>query len=138
MAYATRADMLLAFGERQLVELTDIGEPRLDAIDDAVLQQALDSASKLIDGYLVGRYQLPLATPVDALQIHCQGVARYLLMSANPDDRAKADYEAAISILMAVAKGAIPLMAPSQAQQPAGVGSVVFAPGQKVFAREEL
>lgn len=129
--------MIAAFGEREMIQLSDVGITRLDAVDEPVLETAISNAGKLIDGYLVGRYALPLATPVPALQMHCCGLARYLLMSNTPDERAKNDYSAAMKYLSGVASGTFALLPPSQAPSPAGLGPVSFNTGQKVFAREE-
>lgn len=129
--------MLAAFGEPAMRQLSDTGAVSLGAVDTQVLEAAIDNAGKLIDGYLVGRYSLPLATPVPALQMHCCGLARYLLMQSAPDERAKNDYAAAMKFLAGIASGAFALLAPSQAQAPAGLGPVAFNTGQKVFGREE-
>lgn len=136
MPYATQQDMLERFGADELRQLTDINEPRLDGVDAAVLGKALADAAALIDGYLVGRYPLPLQEPPAVLTVHCAGVARYLLMRYTPDERAKADFEAAMTYLNAVATGKIGLLPPASAPALEGIGTVVFNAGQKTFARE--
>ena len=139
MPYATAQDMVAAFGHAEIRDLTDNGEPRLNDINQAVLAKALADASGMIDGYLVGRYKLPMATPPQVLGLHCRGIARYLLMTNQPDERAKSDFAAAMQYLQRVASGAIGLLPPADAGQvPAGIGPVVFETGQKVFAREDL
>lgn len=137
MPYATPADMVASFGNAEMTALSDIGEPRLDAVDVDVLQRVLSDASALIDGYLAGRYRLPLHPVPAALRVHCSGVARYLLMTNAPDERAKADFKAAVSFLERVASGAIALLPPAETGQVAeGMGPVVFNTGSKVFGRE--
>lgn len=56
--YANREDMVRAFGERECVSLTD--RSYTGQIDDDVLNGALTQASAEIDGYLCGRYPVPL------------------------------------------------------------------------------
>lgn len=70
MSYATSADLLTRFGEGELLRLamTPSGE-----LDQATLQLALDDASALIDGYLAGRYPLPLTHVPSALVPICSG-----------------------------------------------------------------
>lgn len=138
MPYANPSDMVTAFGQAEMVQLTDTGEPRLDDVNLAVLGKALADASALIDGYLVGRYPLPLADVPEVLRVHCRGLARYLLMTNTPDERAKLDFKAATDFLGRVAAGTISLVPPAQAQVPSGMGPVAFVTGQKVFAREDL
>lgn len=66
MAYATLAAMAARYGETELIELTDrIGSGQ---IDTAVLDQAIADADAVIDGYLAGRYSLPLS-PVPSILI---------------------------------------------------------------------
>jgi phage gp36-like protein len=139
VTYATPQEMVAAFGFSEIRDLTDNGEPRLNDINQDVLAKALADASAMIDGYLVGRYQLPLASAPAVLGLYCRGVARYLLMTNQPDERAKGDFAAAVQYLQRVASGAIGLLPPAAAGQvPAGIGPVVFETGQKVFAREDL
>lgn len=138
MAYATRADMVLAFGPAHVQQLTDNGEPPLGAINDAVLNRALDDASAWIDGYLAGRYATPVTEPtvVPLLRAHCCTVARYNLMTQHVDEAATEAYKASQRYFMAVGKGDINLMQPASAPAPDGVGSVEFYPGTKHFGRE--
>lgn len=136
MPYATALDMVDAFGWSEMRDLTDTGEPRLDDVNQVVLGKALQDASDMIDGYLVGRYALPFANAPQVLRVHCRGLARYLLMTHTPDERAKGDFAAAMQYLQRVAAGSIALLPPSAAGQvPSGMGPVVFHTGEKVFAR---
>ena len=59
--YATRQDMISRFGEEEIRLLTD-RDGSAGAIVDAVLDQVLADASAEIDGYIGGRYRLPLVT----------------------------------------------------------------------------
>lgn len=138
MSYAIATDMLESFGSAEMRQLTDIEQPRLNAVNPVVMERALRNASDLIDGYLVGRYAVPLANPPAALRVHCCGVARYLLMANAADDRAKADFTAAVSYLKGVATGAVALLPPAQAEVPEGLGPVLFSTGSKVFGRGDV
>lgn len=136
MAYALLQDMLDRFGGNEMEQLTDIGRPRLGAVDDGVLGRALEDATSLIDGYLIGRYALPLATVPGNLKVLCCGIARYQLMSSTPDERAKADWERAYKYLSAVNRGDAQLFAPSASPAVDGVGPVLFSSGSKIMGRE--
>lgn len=136
MPYATSTDMVESFGSAEMRQLTDIELPRQNAVNATVMARALGNASDLIDGYLVGRYAVPVATPPSALRVHCCGMARYLLMTSMPDERAKTDFANALSYLKSVAAGTVALLPPAQAEVPAGVGPLMFSAGQKIFARE--
>ena len=117
-------------------DLSDTGETRTGDVVTAVLDKAIADAGAMIDGYLMGRYQLPLNPQPAALSVHCRGMARYLLMTTAPDERAKADFAGALKYLQLVASGSISLLPPASAGQvPAGLGPVVFDTGSKVFAR---
>jgi phage gp36-like protein len=136
MSYATVADLLARFGAAELEQLTDINKPRLMAVDEVVALQAIDDASALIDGYLIGRYTLPLLPAPAVLTVHCCGLARYQLMRRSPDERATNDYEGAVKFLTAVSKGDIALLPPSAAPAVAGLGPVLFSQGSKIMGRE--
>jgi phage gp36-like protein len=136
MGYATVTDLLARFGAAELEQLTDINKPRLMAVDDVVAAQAIADASALIDGYLLGRYTLPLLPPPEVLKVHCCGLARYQLMRRSPDERATNDYEGAMKFLLSVSKGDIALLPPSSAPALQGLGTVLFSQGGKVMGRE--
>jgi phage gp36-like protein len=138
MPYATRAHMELKFGAAEVEQLTDLALPRLGATNAAVLDRALADASAWIDGYLVGRYSVPVldAGAQQLLSMHCCNVARYMLMSAQADEAATKMYESAERYFMAIAKGTINLIQPADVPAPAGVGEVEFNTGTKHFGRD--
>jgi phage gp36-like protein len=137
--YAARSDMELKFGPQEIERLTDVGEPRLGATNESVLYRALADASAWIDGYLVGRYSVPITESAaqQILSMHCCNVARYMLMSVQADEAATKMYESAERYFMAVGKGTINLIQPAHVPEPEGVGSVEFDPGTKHFGRAE-
>ena len=83
-SYATVADMLVWFGERELRELTDRTQSGL--IDRIAVQRALDTATAIVDGRLAkGGYVVPATAlpgqtlaPIPAL---CGDIARFYLFS---------------------------------------------------------
>ncbi|WP_290889384.1 DUF1320 domain-containing protein [Arenimonas sp.] len=137
MPYATRQDMIDRFSEAELVQLTDKGEIRADRIVDAVLERALADASAEIDGYLAGRYVLPL-DPVPAnLPLLCCDIARYRLQINEAGEAVKARYDGAVKFLSKVATGEIQIGATALGAKPvAASGGVSFNTGQKSFGRE--
>lgn len=136
MAYATPADMLARYGHTQLAQLCDRGQAQASVVDSDVLATALSDASALIDGYLVGRYALPLIPAPAVLMPICCQLARYNLMTHAPDDKALKDYEGAVKFLTLIAEGKTTLLPPAAAPSLAGAGAVVFSPGAKVFGRD--
>lgn len=117
MTYATRAHMIAAFGEVELIELTDRSDPPADAIDDEVLSAALAAASAEIDGY-VGRVAvLPLAVVPESLRQLALAIARYRLAADQPDGRVRVDYEDAIATLERIAKGLFVLDLPAASSE---------------------
>lgn len=137
MPYATQQDMIDRYGALALQRLTDRATPPAGAIDATLLGARLDDASAVIDGYLAGRYSLPMAVIPAVLKLHCCAIAMYLLLgNAEKDSAAANDYAGAIGYLTRVAEGRINLLPPSLATEPNGAGSVMFSPGSKDFARE--
>lgn len=140
MTYATRNDLELSFGTLEVQQLSDRLVPALGATNDAVLTFVLTNATGIMNGYIVGRYQLPItdANALAALKPHCCAITRYMLMSNSADDQAKDMYKAAIDFLTAVGKGTINLIPPADVPTPSGIGTVEFVPGDKLFARESF
>lgn len=136
MSYATPADLQDRLGEARLIQLTDLADPPVNLVGQAVAQKALDDASAEIDGYLCGRYTLPLATAPAVLRVHCLTIAHYRLLGDRADEVTREAYKAALAFLLAVAKGDIPLLPPADTPAPLGVGPVLFDAGSKVMGRE--
>ena len=115
MAYCTADDLYAAFGEREIVELTDrTGSGIADA---AVIAAAIARASDEIDGYCRARYAVPLP-PSEQIKGVCCDLARYYLWDDAVDERVQAAYDHAIEWLRRVAAGEIVLEAPT-ADEPA-------------------
>lgn len=77
--YATINDFISRVGEFQVMELTD--RENTGEVNQAVLTIALSDSSSQIDGYLVGRYKLPLKTIPQNLTRICCDLTRYRLAS---------------------------------------------------------
>src|SRR4051812_32725237 len=109
MLYATAASMKARYPESDLRQITD---PDAAVIVDAPIEQALAGASAEIDGYLEGRYTLPLArVPAVLEKLACQ-MAMYNLQALRPlqdIEDARKRYEDAVSYLRRVAEGKVNL-----------------------------
>ncbi|ANQ83703.1 hypothetical protein dqs_0627 [Azoarcus olearius] len=134
MPYATQAEMVSRFGERELVELTDRFDAPLGLIDAGVLGKALADADVEIDGYIGARYTLPLATVPDRLvQLACD-IARYHLYTNAVPELVAERYKAAIAFLRLVAAGGATLGLPETSGS-AGMGLAEISTGRRLFAR---
>lgn len=104
--YATKKDMILAFGERECVSLTDT--EHLGDISDEVMDAALMRASAEIDGYLVARYRTPFTDTARILTGRCCDIARYHLATAHRllSEEIRLRYEDAIRFLKRWLRGA--------------------------------
>ncbi|MDI3326776.1 DUF1320 family protein [Pontibacterium granulatum] len=109
--YATAQAMIDRFGEEELILLTD-RDGSQQAIATSVLNQALTDASAEIDGYLGGRYQLPLATVPAVLTRICCDIARYLLNDERAPEQLQKRYDASIGFLKSLGKGELSLGLP--------------------------
>lgn len=128
--YASLRDLIDRFGEDELIQLTDRAAQATGVIDDTVVDRALGDADQLIDGYLGGRYALPLdPTPELVVKIACD-VARFHLHADRPTDTVKEAYKEAVRLLERMQSGTIRLQAAGIATHaaPAGSDGAVFIP----------
>lgn len=109
MPYATPDQFIKTFSQRETISLTD--EQRTGEVDTDKLTYALDRASSVIDGYLVGRYKTPWPDSAGILVGYCCDIARYQLASDYRilSDEIKLRYDDAIKFLRDVASGKINL-----------------------------
>ncbi len=107
-----------------------------------MLQQALDDASAEIDGYLSGRFTLPLTDVPEVLNRLACDVAIYRLQSLRPiHDLADARrrYDDAIAMLTRVASGEMTLGVGADGHETAIGQGVEQATGPKrVFSRKRM
>lgn len=108
--YATVEDFVARIGEVEAVELTDREE--IGEINRAVLDTALSDSASQIDGYLSGRYRLPLMTVPQNLVRICCDLARYRLcgVSHTPiTEEIESRYKLCIKELESISKGVVSL-----------------------------
>ncbi|ASG44414.1 DUF1320 family protein [Citrobacter freundii] len=135
--YATRDDMVKAFGERECIAITD--RDLTGMIDDDVMSAALSQASAEIDGYLCGRYPVPWSDEPRVLVGKCCNITRYLLCGADTQmtQEIRERYEDTIRFLERVAKGDISLgLTGSGAVVRSSSGARVVS-GGRVFGRDQ-
>jgi phage gp36-like protein len=65
MPYCTIDDIKKLLPEETIIQLTDDDDDA--AIDDGLVEEAISGADGHIDGFLRGRYTVPLSAPVDPL-----------------------------------------------------------------------
>ncbi|WP_010117699.1 gp436 family protein [Acinetobacter sp. P8-3-8] len=99
--YATEADLKRRFGAQQIENLKlmvpDDGSETVD-----VVQTALQDATEEINGYIGGRYPLPLPNvPSNLNRIACD-IARYRLYFEQPSEHVTKLYDDAIAFLKRV------------------------------------
>jgi phage gp36-like protein len=138
MAYASAQSMMSRFGEPEMIALTD--RTGADAVDDAVLGQALADSGTLIDGYLASRYTLPLAVIPGMLELLACDIARYKL-AERPTEEMRKRFDDAIGWLEKVAAGKIGLGVDQAGQEPPEAGGavgVVFTSRGRVFSADSL
>lgn len=109
MTYATQAELVERFGETMLVDLTDRADPPAGAIDAGVVSDALTDTDAMIDGYLLGRYQLPLASTPTLLKDLAKAIAIYKLHRDSVSEKIRADYADALKTLKQISDGDIRL-----------------------------
>ncbi len=128
MSYASRQDLEQLYGAAEVSQ-------RESALPAGAVENALVTADALIDGYLVGRYTLPLAPiPPNLPQIAC-ALARYTLLGDAATERARNDQKDAIAWLRDVQSGRVLLQAaaPAPGNEPAAL--VMMTSAESVFKR---
>lgn len=130
MHYTNLAQLTARYGAQLLLQLTDRTDPPLGAVDAALLEQVLTDTDAVIDGYLAGRYVLPLATIPPQLPSIAQAIAIYRLHVYEPEAKIAKEYDGAIADLVRIANGTIRL--PVAGVEPVGTD----ASGVVVIDRE--
>lgn len=143
MMYATVQDLVDRFGAVELTQLTD---PELAAVQTARVQRAIDDAQAYVDSFVGRVYQLPLAgctkpaptagdthatqqvAPPQLARITADVARYYLYKDFAPEAEVYLRYKAATAELEALASGRAVLNCPWGG--PAGVLLVGALPGE--------
>lgn len=107
MSYATPADYDARFGERASKAISD--RIKAGVADNTVLQRALTDASSLVDGYLGGRYTVPLSNAPDMIVAAVCDIARFNLSTTDPTEVVKLRYQAALGLLKDISASRVDL-----------------------------
>lgn len=138
--YALVDDFVQRIGEDEAMQLTD--RERNGVVDESLLQVALDDSSSQIDGYLAGRYKLPLMTVPQNLVRICCDLARYHLTSKSfvtMTEEVENRYKLCLKELENISKGVISLSLDeaSAAESADGENTVqFFNGGERIFGRK--
>jgi phage gp36-like protein len=120
VSYASRQGLIDRYGERLLLQVADRADPPAGAIDTDLVDAALADADAVIDGYLAGRYALPLATVPPVLVPIAQAIAIYRLHIYEPEKKIVDEYKDAVADLLRISRGDIKL--PVAGVEPASSG----------------
>lgn len=138
MTYATLQLLTESYGEQLLVELTDRAGVRTGQIDADVVDRKLADTDALIDGYLAGRYVLPLATTPPLLVDIALQIAIYKLHTYTANDKITADYKDAKASLDKIASGTIRLNVAGVEPTSSGAAGVVTTDRERDFTPENM
>lgn len=111
MAYCTIDQLTDRYGATLLEALSDraLVAPGAPGIDADLFTRAITDADALIDGYLLGRYQLPIDPAPTLLADLSQRVTIYFAHGQVAPEKIRKDYDDAIRTLEKVAAGVIRL-----------------------------
>lgn len=159
MPYILVPDLLTRFGAEELAQVADRGVPRqvtaellelaaagadmsawsqsdAEAVGKALanIEQAIADACSAIDGYVSGRYGVPLADPPLMVKRLASDMARYFLYDDNAIEAIQKRYDAAIAFFRDVSAGKVTL-GPVAEPAPAAGGLVEMVTTPGVFGR---
>ena len=138
MSYASQEQLEDRFGERLLIQLTDRSTVPTGVIDPAVVARALADTDAVIDGYLAGRYALPLAETPPLLADLAQAIAIYKLHPFAPDAKIEQDYKDAIATLNRIATGTVRLELAGVEPESSGAAGVETIDRERPLTPENL
>lgn len=139
MTYATLQQLETRFGSQLLVQLTDRAGSATGEIDTAIVAQELGNTDAVINGYLAGRYRLPLEGDVPELLVDLAlTIAIYKLHPFSPNEKIKDDYEGAMRTLRDISAGHIRLQVAGTEPASSGSSGVVVTDRERPLSAETL
>lgn len=116
MRYCNRTDVSNAIPERTLIQLSN-DDPAAEAPNESVIEDGVRQAEELVDGYLRGRYNLPLDPVPTVLRDAAVYLARHWLYQRRPEgmvpDAVKDSRKDTIKLLESIRDGVVTLGMPT-------------------------
>lgn len=139
--YATIDDMIARFGRVEVTRLSQTEDRVTDEIAKPKVERALGDATAIVDGYLRGRYQVPVTNPpADLIRATCI-IARYDMAKSDrsePTDQMQKDYDDVMKWLGEIQKGVVKLAAKTAIEQINNSGVARFEDRQAIFTPDSL
>ncbi|MBT0664776.1 DUF1320 family protein [Geobacter pelophilus] len=143
MPYCTLADIeKKRIPTDTLIQLTD--DDNVGIIGEPVVAGCIDDATILVNGYLRGRYPIPLPDPAPGLIVTITAdLASYGIYASKPQfdvpDTIKARRETAIALLIRIQDGKMQIYDETSTGAPAVNPSPAFVSGpDRLFSRETM
>lgn len=136
MSYASLDDMVKRYQRSNLDKLTADKSDNFEP-DDALITQALQDASALIDSYISPRYPLPLSVVPTALIRVCCDIAFYYLCDERATEQCTQRYKDAVKWLHNVLSEKLPLGTDIHGTEPVSENLVEVKSDTAVFSRNQ-
>ncbi len=138
--YCTQADIQVLVQEATLAQLTD--DSRTGVVDPTKVVGAVATADAVIDGFLLGRYTLPLVTVPTLIMAISRDLAIYELYSRRLEggipEAVETRAENARTMLLQIQKGTVSLGVSSPDAQVGGNALVNKTEADRVFGPDTL
>jgi phage gp36-like protein len=138
MRYCTRADIGQAIPELTLTQLSN-DDPAAMTPNEAVIEDAVRQAEELVDGYLRGRYNLPLDPVPTVVRDAVVYLARHWLYQRRPEgaipEAVKDSRKDTIRLLESIRDGVVTVGMPNGAAAPEP-GEIRVRSRQPTFSRD--
>ena len=163
MTYASSSSLLARFDAEEIAQRTDRSIPRIVTADMlttlasggsiaaytsqqqvavaaslAVLQSAQQDAYDTINGYVQGRYTVPLVTPPNAIMLTECDLARYFLYDDDTTDVVKRRYESALAFLKSLRDGKVSIGPVGNSAPADPIGTAQVVQGTPTFNNDTL
>lgn len=138
MSYATIELLIERHGEPMLVQLTDRGDVPTGAIAAQIVARAIADTDAVIDGYLAGRYSLPLSDTPPLLTDLALSICIYKLHPMEAPTRVDQDYRDALASLAKIAIGTIKLPIADAEPASSGAAGVEIVDRDRDFTPENM
>jgi phage gp36-like protein len=134
MTYCTVDDLVSAYGQDDIAQLTNRANVIATDVDPVVAGTAIGKAEAEINMYLEGRYPLPLPTvPLILTQIAVDISYFYLYTKIGDDHPAALGYARRVKMLAGIGAGRLSLGLDASSNVSAPADTVQIAPGRNDF-----
>jgi phage gp36-like protein len=137
--YCNQTDIISIIPEKELINLTQDNPAQSQTVNEDILNENIKLSSEIIDGYVKGKYAVPLSNTPEIIRAIAVDITVYRLYSRRPqkmNDTIKDRYNNALNLLKEVQKGNITLSVQTETGETVELKNITVRSNKNAYSKQ--